>query len=307
MVKEPKHRVLGLFLLIYRDITLLGDQFMSGKKIAVVTGASSGFGMLTSIELAKQNYYVVATMRDLGKSEALLERVEEVGATPFVETFPLDVTNEHSLQAFKEKLNELGRVDVLVNNAGYAGAGFSEEIPIDEYRKQFETNVFGAISVTQLCLPYMRLYKVGKIINVSSISGRVGFPGLSPYVASKYALEGWSESLRLEVRPFGIDVVLVEPGSYQTSIWSSGRYITEKSLQKDSPYASYMKKLSLHLEKGEASYGNPVEVAKLIANICKHSTTKLRYPIGGGVGLTIFIKNFLPWRLWERIVTKKIE
>jgi NAD(P)-dependent dehydrogenase (short-subunit alcohol dehydrogenase family) len=280
---------------------------MVGKKIAVVTGASSGFGLLTSIELAKQNYYVVATMRNVGKSEALLRRVEEVGVTTLIEPFPLDITNEHSLQAFKEKLSELGRVDVLVNNAGYAGAGFSEEIPIDEYRQQFETNVFGAISVTQLCLPYMRAYKMGKIINVSSISGRVGFPGLSPYVASKHALEGWSESLRLEVGPFGIDVVLVEPGSYQTSIWSSGRYITEKSLQKDSPYASYMKKLSMHLEKGEAAYGEPIEVAKLIGNICEQSTTKLRYPIGRGVSLTLFLKSFLPWRLWEYMVRKKIE
>jgi NAD(P)-dependent dehydrogenase (short-subunit alcohol dehydrogenase family) len=129
---------------------------MIGKKIAVVTGASSGFGMLTSIELAKQNYYVVATMRNVDKKLALLERAGEARVTQLIEVFPLDVTNDHSLLVFKEKLRELGRVDVLVNNAGYAGAGFSEEIPIEEYRQQFETNVFGAISVTQLCLPYMR-------------------------------------------------------------------------------------------------------------------------------------------------------
>lgn len=280
---------------------------MIGKKIAVVTGASSGFGMLTSIELAKQNYYVVATMRNVDKKVTLLERVGEAKVTQLVEVFPLDVTNDHSLLVFKEKLRELGRVDVLVNNAGYAGAGFSEEIPIEEYRQQFETNVFGAISVTQLCLPYMREQRNGKIINVSSISGRVGFPGLSPYVASKHALEGWSESLRLEVGPFGIDVVLVEPGSFQTSIWSSGKHITGKSLQTHSPYFSYMKKLSLHLEKGEASYGDPLEVANLITEICKQSSTNLRYPIGKGVRFTLFVKNCLPWRLWERIVRKKIE
>lgn len=280
---------------------------MRGKKIAVVTGASSGFGMLTSIELAKQNYYVVATMRNVDKKLALLERAEEAKVTNLVEVFPLDVTNDQSLQVFKEKLRELGRVDVLVNNAGYAGAGFSEEIPIEEYRQQFETNVFGAISVTQLCLPFMREQRNGKIINVSSISGRVGFPGLSPYVASKHALEGWSESLRLEVGPFGIDVVLVEPGSFQTSIWSSGKHITNKSLQMQSPYYSYMKILSLHLEKGEASYGDPLEVAKLITEICEHSSPKLRYPIGKGVRFTMFVKGCLPWRLWERIIMKKIE
>jgi NAD(P)-dependent dehydrogenase (short-subunit alcohol dehydrogenase family) len=280
---------------------------MIGKKIAVVTGASSGFGMLTSIELAKQNYYVVATMRNVDKKLALLERAGEARVTQLIEVFPLDVTNDHSLLVFKEKLRELGRVDVLVNNAGYAGAGFSEEIPIEEYRQQFETNVFGAISVTQLCLPYMRELRNGKIINVSSISGRVGFLGLSPYVASKHALEGWSESLRLEVGPFGIDVVLVEPGSFQTSIWSSGKHITDKSLQTNSPYFSYMKKLSLHLEKGEASYGDPLEVANLIIKICKQTSTKLRYPIGKGVRFTLFVKNCLPWRLWERMVMKKIE
>lgn len=280
---------------------------MIGKKIAVVTGASSGFGMLTSIELAKQNYYVVATMRNVDKKVALLERAGEAKVTKLVEIFPLDVTNDHSLFVFKEKLRELGRVDVLVNNAGYAGAGFSEEIPIEEYRQQFETNVFGAISVTQLCLPLMRDQRQGKIINVSSISGRVGFPGLSPYVASKHALEGWSESLRLEVGPFGIDVVLVEPGSFQTSIWSSGKHITDKSLQMQSPYFSYMKKLSLQLEKGEASYGDPVEVANLIAKICQYSSTKLRYPIGKGVRLTLFLKGCLPWGLWERMIRKKIE
>lgn len=281
--------------------------FMIGEKIAVVTGASSGFGMLTSIELAKQNYYVIATMRNVDKKLALFERAKEAKVTNLVEVFPLDVTNDHSLIVFKEKLNELGRVDVLVNNAGYAGAGFSEEIPIEEYRQQFETNVFGAISVSQLCLPFMREKRNGKIINVSSISGRIGFPGLSPYVASKHALEGWSESLRLEVGSFGIDVVLVEPGSFQTSIWSSGKHITDQSLQKHSPYFSYMKKLSLHLEKGEASYGDPLEVANLITDICQRSSTKLRYPIGKGVRFTLFVKHFLPWRLWERIVMKKIE
>ncbi len=280
---------------------------MNGKKIAVVTGASSGFGMLTSIELAKQNYFVVATMRNVDKRVALLERAGEAKVAKLIEVFSLDVTNDHSLLVFKEKLRELGRVDVLVNNAGYAGAGFSEEIPIDEYRQQFETNVFGAISVTQLCLPFMRDQRNGKIINVSSISGRVGFPGLSPYVASKHALEGWSESLRLEVGPFGIDVVLVEPGSFHTSIWSSGKHITDKSLQSHSPYFSYMEKLSLQLEKGEASYGDPLEVAKLITEISQQSSTKLRYPIGKGVKFTLFIKSCFPWRLWERMVMKKIE
>lgn len=280
---------------------------MNSKRIAIVTGASSGFGLLTCMELSKSGFYVVATMRDLEKKERLIEQAKKLGVWELVEIFPLDVTEERSVATFRRKVEELGRVDVLVNNAGYASAGFSEEIPVHEYRKQFETNVFGAIAVTAVCLPLMRLQRKGRIINISSISGRVGFPGLSPYVASKHALEGWSESLRLEVKLFGIDVILVEPGSFQTSIWSTGKFITKKSQEADSPYASMMEKLTNHLEKGERGYEDPFKVARLIATIALKSKPKLRYTVGKGVRLTLFVKSLLPWRLWEQIVLKKLK
>jgi len=280
---------------------------MNNKRIAIVTGASSGFGLLTCMELAKNGFYVVATMRNLEKKARLIEQAKKVGVWELVEIFPLDVTEERSVATFRRKVEELGRVDVLVNNAGFAGAGFSEEIPVHEYRKQFETNVFGAIAVTGVCLPFMRLQRKGRIINISSISGRVGFPGLSPYVASKHALEGWSESLRLEVKLFGIDVVLVEPGSFHTSIWSTGKFITKKSLEDGSPYASMMEKLTKYLEKGERGYEDPLKVARLIATIALKSKPKLRYTVGKGVRLTLFVKSLLPWRLWELIVLKKLK
>lgn len=279
---------------------------MNDIKIAIVTGASSGFGLLTCLELAKNGFYVVATMRNLEKKERLIEQAKKLGLWEQVEIFPLDVTEERSIAAFRIKVEKLGSVDVVVNNAGFAGAGFSEEIPVHEYREQFETNVFGAIAVTGVCLPFMRRQRRGRIINISSISGRVGFPGLSPYVASKHALEGWSESLRLEVKPFGIDVVLVEPGSFQTSIWSTGKFITKKSLEEDSPYSSIMEKLSKHLEKGEQSYEDPLKVARLITAIALKSNTKLRYTVGKGVKLTLLLKSLLPWRLWEHLVMKKL-
>ena len=128
-------------------------------------------------------------------------------------------------------MEDFGKVDVLINNAGYAGAGFVEEVSMEEYRKQFETNVFGVLAVTKAFLPLMRKQGQGCIINISSISGKVAFPGLSPYIASKHAIEGWSESLRLEMQPFGVKVVLIEPGSYKTNIWSTGKQVAVESLQ----------------------------------------------------------------------------
>jgi len=216
-------------------LEMIMEVFMD-KQLAVVTGASSGFGLLISLEFAKKGFYVIATMRDIKKRFMLIEEAERYGIRDDIEVFPLDVTSKDSIDQWKDFINSKGRIDVLLNNAGFAGAGFAEEVSLEEYRQQFETNFFGVIGVTQAILPMMRKQGRGKIINMSSISGRVGFPGLSPYVSSKYALEGWSESLRLELKPFGIDVVLIEPGSYQTSIWTSGKQITDKSLHKDSPY-----------------------------------------------------------------------
>ncbi|MEH7237253.1 oxidoreductase [Bacillus sp. JJ1562] len=277
------------------------------KPIVIITGASSGFGLLSSIEFLKKGFFVVATMRDLQKKEYILSQISNPNLEENLLFCQLDVTDADSLYAFQTILQKLGRVDILLNNAGFATGGFSEEISISEYRNQFETNFFGLIEVTKLILPFMRQQKSGKIINLSSISGQIGFPGLSPYVASKYALEGWSESLQLEVRPFGIDVALIEPGSFQTNIWSSGKKIAEKSMLSTSPYYEMMEKIEARLEKNIASYGDPLEVANFIVGLAaKPSLTKLRYPIGKGTKLSIFLKNSLPWKIWEGIVLKML-
>ncbi|RFU64503.1 SDR family oxidoreductase [Peribacillus saganii] len=273
-------------------------------EIAIVTGSSSGFGLLISLELAKRGYRVIATMRNSDRAFDLMAKASELGIGKNIEIYQLDVVSKESLGKFKVFLSSLGRVDALVNNAGYAGAGFVEEIPIEEYKMQFDTNVFGMIEVTQSVLPYMRKQRKGKVINISSISGRIGFPGLSPYVASKHAVEGWSECLRQEVKAFGIDVALVEPGSYRTNIWSSGKQVTEKSLQIDSPYYEYMKKIEAHLQKNESQYGDPQDVAKKVADIAQQKGVPLRHPIGKGVRVGIFFKNILPWNMWERLVEK---
>ncbi|MGE6617546.1 oxidoreductase [Bacillus mycoides] len=277
------------------------------KKIAIITGASSGFGLLTTLELAKKDYFVIATMRNLEKQIDLISQATKLELQQNIKVQQLDVTDQGSIHNFQLFLKEINRVDILINNAGYATGGFVEEIPVEEYRKQFETNLFGAISITQLALPYMREQKSGKIINISSISGQVGFPGLSPYVSSKYALEGWSESLRLEVKPFGIDVALLEPGSYNTNIWEVGKQLAENQSDTTSPYKEYMDKIQKHINNGNDTLGNPMDVANKIVEIAEARRTTLRYPIGKGVKFMIFAKKVLPWRLWEFLVLRSFK
>lgn len=275
------------------------------QKIAIVTGSSSGFGLLTVIELALKGFTVIATMRNVNKSKPLLELASEHHIEDSIHILPLDVTSSESICTFQTHLANYPSVDVLVNNAGYALGGFSEELSIEDYRLQFETNFFGLIAVTQAVLPIMRLKKQGRIINMSSISGRFGFPGLSAYVASKHALEGYSESLRLELKPFGIDVSLIEPGSFQTNIWAS---VDGMKVNTESPYSSYMESILKEMEGGKAGHGNPIEVAKLVAQIASQpKTPDLRYPIGAGVKNMLTIKNFLPWKLLETFVFKKLK
>ncbi|MCM3690566.1 oxidoreductase [Neobacillus niacini] len=277
------------------------------NKTAIVTGTSSGFGLSTSVELARMGFTVIAAMRNCNKSSELLLQARKHRIESNIIIHELDVTNGESIKAFQTWINEeFGRVDVLINNAGYAGAGFVEEVSMEEYRKQFETNVFGVFAVTKAFLPLMRMQKQGCIINISSISGKVAFPGLSPYVASKHAIEGWSESLRLEMLPFGVKVVLIEPGSYKTNIWSTGKQVAEESLQSHSPYQDYMQSIEKYIADGENSFGDPEDVAKKIAEIATMENPEIRYPIGRGVKATIFLKNLLPGRLWEKIILSKL-
>ncbi|PAE26367.1 SDR family oxidoreductase [Bacillus sp. 7894-2] len=275
-------------------------------KYAVITGCSSGFGILMAIELAKNGFHVLATMRKLDKSKILMEKADKEGALAQISIHELDITSSASIENFKSLLLQLPSVDILINNAGYAGAGFAEEIPLDEYREQFETNVFGTIAVTQAVLPFMREQGSGTIINISSISGRVGFPGLSPYAASKFAVEGWSESLRLEVKPFGVNVVLIEPGSFRTGIWTTGKKIAEPSLKNDSPYYPYMTKIQKYLEQGEPFYEDPMIVAKKAVDIIREKEPALRYPVGKGVRTRIRLKHLLTWKAWEKVIFKTL-
>lgn len=272
-------------------------------KQVIVTGASNGFGLLTVLELAKSGYHVIATMRNLKKSKILENELVTLQLHQNVDILKLDVTSTEDIDEFKNKLENYNNIQVLVNNAGFAQGGFSEDVTIEKYREQFETNVLGVIAVSQAVIPIMRKQKSGRIINMSSVSGLMGFPSLSAYVASKHAIEGFSESLRLELKPFGIDVILVEPGSYATNIWSSS--ISEaETLKKDSSYHPFMEKIQTRLTNEEKNLGDPQDVAKLITFAAKTPRPKLRYAVGKGVKLNHFVKSILPWRLWEKIVLK---
>lgn len=224
------------------------NQNVNSPSVALVTGASSGFGLLVSVALAREGYQVVASMRNMQNKEMLTTVASEAGVYDRIEVISLDVTDFATVESVvNDVTNRYGRIDVLVNNAGFAVGGFVEELSIEEWERQFATNFFGLVAVTKAVLPIMRTQRSGKIINISSISGRVGFPAMGPYVASKFAVEGFSESLRLEMLPYGVHVVLIEPGSFKTNIWSKG--LQGVSVRSDSPYAKEMKTIVQYVNR----------------------------------------------------------
>ncbi|WNF34813.1 oxidoreductase [Aeribacillus composti] len=281
------------------------NQTLKKQPVAFVTGASSGFGLLTSIALVREGYRVLASMRDLDKRGRLEAAAKEAGVTDRIEIIQLDVTDFSAAETvIQNVIEDYGQIDLLVNNAGYAAGGFTEELAVEEWQRQFETNFFGLVAVTKAVLPSMRARRSGKVVNISSISGRIGFPSMGPYVASKFAVEGFSESLRLEMLPYGVHVVLIEPGSYKTEIWSKG--LDAVSVNPDSPYVKEMEKILKYVNHVADTAPSPYEVIQQIVHVAKSPYPKLRYPVGKGVKLGIVLKNILPWKWWERMVMKRL-
>jgi NAD(P)-dependent dehydrogenase (short-subunit alcohol dehydrogenase family) len=209
---------------------------MPNRKVAVITGTSSGIGLLTAIELAHNGYSVVATMRSLGRVSRLEEAAQKANVRDRLDLCQLDVTDFDSIPAAIEAIvKDHGHIDVLVNNAGLSMSGFAEDMSLDELRQQFDTNFFGVVALSKAVIPVMRQQKSGHIIQVASVAGRVGNPMLSAYCNSKFALEGWSESVRMELRALGIQVVVVEPGSFDTDIWTRNVTIVKAALDPNSP------------------------------------------------------------------------
>lgn len=271
------------------------------EKIVVITGSSSGFGLLASVELAKAGFRVIASMRDVARRERLDEAAAAANVSDRIDVRQLEVTSFSAIPTFVDAvLSDYRRIDVLVNNAGFAVAGFAEDIILDELRLQFETNFFGAVALTKATLPQMRKQRSGHIIQISSILGLHGTPTVSSYSASKHALEGWSESLRLEVNSLGIRVVLVEPGAFDTGIWTRGAMMGKEATKLTSP--NIQRSLKMRDQIAKSPKADPIAVARTIVAIAQNPNPKMRYVVGRDAKIQLAMKRLLPWKWNEKII-----
>ncbi len=281
---------------------------MSEPKVVVITGSSSGIGLLTAIEFARNGYLVVATMRDLGRADRLEAAAKTAGVSDNLDLRQLDVTNFDSIPGVIDAIvRDHGRIDVLVNNAGFSVAGFGEDLKLSDYRHQFETNFFATVAMSKAVLPVMRRQKSGHIIQVASVAGLVGTPLLSAYCSSKHALEGFSESLRIETHSLGIRVVLVEPGAFDTDIWTRNVTVAEGALDPNSPNRERSQRFTEFVKNNAKNRRDAREVAQLILRIANNPNPKLRYLIGGDAKMQVWLKRLMPWRNYERMVAKFVK
>jgi NAD(P)-dependent dehydrogenase (short-subunit alcohol dehydrogenase family) len=266
--------------------------------VALVTGGSSGIGESTARALLAKGFTVYAVARRVDRMADL--------ADAGIHTFAMDVTDDASMVAGIERIiAEQGRIDVLVNNAGYGSYGAVEDVPIEEARHQFEVNVFGLARLVQLVTPHMRARRSGRIINISSVGGKFYEPFGAWYHATKFAVEGFSDSLRLELRPFGIRVVLIEPGPILTE-WNE---IARDSLLErsgDTAYASYARQAHGVMERFDEPprASTPDEVADKIVKAATTRRPAARYPVGKGARMITTGRDLLPDRVFDEVVSR---
>lgn len=262
----------------------------AGQKVVLITGATSGIGQACANHLSGRGWRVFGTRR--GSSSA------SANGTPF-EMITMDVDNDASVQAGVETLlSKVGRLDAVVNNAGFSLMGPIEHTSTEEAKAQMETNFFGVLRVCRATLPALRQQGGGHIVNVSSLAAVVGLPFSGLYSASKFALEGLSESLRHETRPFGVRVVLVEPGDFRTPI-TAKRRTTQASAANDT-YRSAFEQFKLKQDQDEAQAPDPLAVAQLIEAILRNPRPRMRYSVGMmGQRIVVPLKRFLPQALFE--------
>jgi NAD(P)-dependent dehydrogenase (short-subunit alcohol dehydrogenase family) len=271
-------------------------------KVAVISGCSSGFGMLAAIEMARAGFQVIATMRDPNASHRLLTLADEGKVRAAIDVRRLDITKASELSGIVAQIvKDHGRIDVLVNNAGYALAGFNEDVTEEELRAQLDTNLFGHINLTKAVIPTMRKQQSGHVIMVSSIAGLVANPMTGSYSTSKFALEGWSESLRIELRSLGIRVVLVEPGAFATDIWEKNVRIGARAQSEESPNRERAKRFA-EVIKTKVHKADPWIVARLITKVAQDPNPKLRYLVGKDARVRFWTKRLLPWKSYEKLV-----
>ena len=272
--------------------------------IALITGSNSGIGLATALYLARRGFTVWATMRNLEKAHELRTIIESEKLP--IELARLDVCDDDSLKsAVARILQKSGRIDVLVNNAGYGLRGAVEEVALDEWRRQFETNFFGVIRVTQAVLPQMRAQRSGAIVNISSVLGRFAIPFSGPYTASKFALEGLTETLRYELAPWNIKVILIEPGFIATKFQENAQ-LAQAAQRDDSPYTVFKKSSGRRIQRNIYRAAPPERVAETIYRAIMHPHPKLRYAVGRDARLVLPLRRFLPEGLFERVLKKQL-
>ena len=271
------------------------------SKIVLVTGATAGIGRMTALHLAHQGHHVIAT----GRKPAELAKVKEEAGALELDTLLLDVTSPVSIAAAVAEVDKLtnGRgLDVLVNNAGFGILGPTSEITEAEMRRQYETNVFGLMNVTRAFLPKMRERRAGRIINVSSVGGRITLPYFGVYNSTKYAVESLSEALRYELRPFGIDVVLIEPGVIRTNFEATA--VSGLSQFASTPYAVAVEKYEQMSKFADKFASNPIVIAKAISRAVRARRPSARYVAPRSTNLILFMNAFLPTRVWDWAMRK---
>ena len=271
------------------------------EKVALVTGSSSGIGYETSLSLAREGYFTYATMRDTKKGDAI-KKIAEDDNLP-LKVIELDVDNDDSVQnAVETIIEEKQRIDVLVNNAGWGIWGTAEDVSIEEFRAQFETNFFSVVRMIQKVAPIMRKQGTGDIVNISSIAGRIGFPVSTAYISSKFAIEGLSESLRYELGPFGIDVIIIEPGVIKTNFFDS----MKTAKKADDTYKEITEKVISGVKMMAEMGTPPKEVANVIIKSLKEEKPLPRYVVGNDAAMFLEAKKMKTDIEFENYLKKEL-
>jgi NAD(P)-dependent dehydrogenase (short-subunit alcohol dehydrogenase family) len=272
------------------------------KKVALVTGSSSGIGLETALALARDGYHTFASMRDTKKSVELEHAAKKENLT--IDVIELDVDKEESIVSVIKKItSDYQRIDVLVNNAGYGQFGCTEDVSINDFRKQFETNFFSIVRIIQEVSPVMRKQNSGIIVNISSVGGRMGLPGSAAYISSKFALEGLSECLRYELGQFGIKVTLIEPGVIKTNFFNSMIVPESKTDPKYKTLTdNILAGLKMMVEMGTA----PSQVADVILKAIHDDEVLPRYIVGTDATMFMEAKKMKTDLEFEKYMSKEL-
>ena len=272
-------------------------------KIALVTGCSSGIGLETSLALAREGFYTFATMRDLNKNHKIKQSIEKENLP--IEIIEMDVDDDQSVNSTVNNiLEQKEKIDILVNNAGYGMWGTVEDVSIQEFKEQFETNFFAIIRMIQKIAPVMRKQNNGHIVNVSSVAGRIGFPVSAAYISSKFALEGLSESLRFELMPFGVNVIIIEPGVIKTNFFNSMKM--SKNSQKESAYSDITDRVISGVKMMAEMGTHPKEVADTIIKEIKEEKPLPRYIVGNDAMMFLEAKKMKTDIEFENYLKKEL-